>query len=80
MVETTNDGAVGEVVEFFATGAKVTGQYRCADCGYGVTIRSELPVCPMCSGETWEATPWSPLSSSAAYRDLRHPRHFPAAL
>ena len=73
MIETRRDGAGDEVVEFFAAGAKATGQYRCSGCGYGVTVRSELPVCPMCSGETWEATPWSPLSSSSAFRALRQP-------
>jgi len=80
VVETSRDRTGDEVVEFFATGAKVTGQYRCSDCGYGVTIRGELPVCPMCAGESWEATPWSPLSSSSAFRELRQPRHSPAAL
>jgi rubredoxin len=69
-----------EVVEFFAAGTRVTGQYRCSECGYGITIRSELPRCPMCSGTTWEATPWSPFSSSSAFRELRQPRESPAAL
>ena len=51
-----------DYVEFFPTGKAVTGAYHCADCGYGVTLRSVLPVCPMCSGSTWEQAPWSPFS------------------
>ena len=51
-----------DYVEFFPAGKAVIGAYHCADCGYGVTLRSVLPVCPMCSGSTWEQAPWSPFS------------------
>jgi rubrerythrin len=35
-------------------GARAKGEYRCTGCGYGVTIQTELPRCPMCGEETWE--------------------------
>jgi len=38
-------------------GQAARGEFRCADCGYGVTIRRALPACPMCRGEDWEAWP-----------------------
>ena len=34
--------------------ARAKGEYRCAGCGYGVTIYRELPRCPMCGEESWE--------------------------
>ena len=52
----------GDYVEFLTTGTRAAGEYRCADCGYGVTVHSALPRCPMCSGESWEQSTWSPLS------------------
>jgi len=75
VIEMENDRSGDGVVEFFATGATVTGQYRCAACGYGVTIRGELPACPMCAGESWEATAWSPFTSSAAFHETRGVSH-----
>ncbi len=44
------DGAV-----FAAAGDRADGEYRCADCGYGVTVREVLPPCPMCRGRAWVA-------------------------
>ena len=44
----------GEFIEFALAGAPVDGPYRCSGCGYGVTVRTALPRCPMCAGETWE--------------------------
>jgi Zn finger protein HypA/HybF involved in hydrogenase expression len=38
-------------------GQSARGDFRCADCGYGVTIRRVLPACPMCRGEDWDAWP-----------------------
>lgn len=35
-------------------GARAAGEYRCAECGYGVTVRAVLPECPMCRGREWE--------------------------
>lgn len=37
-------------------GRPALGEYTCVDCGYGVSVRSMLPVCPMCRGLTWEPT------------------------
>ena len=51
-----------EYVEFLTAGMHATGQFHCSDCGYGVTIHSELPRCPMCGGGSWEEAAWSPLS------------------
>ena len=55
-----------DYVEFQASGAVVVGAYHCADCGYGVMVRSSLPVCPMCSGTSWEPSPWSPFAGARA--------------
>ena len=52
----------GDYVEFHAAGTHTTGQFHCAGCGYGVTIHTELPRCPMCGGGVWEAVSWSPFS------------------
>jgi rubrerythrin len=49
------DPGDGDFVEFVSTGAAVAGAFHCSGCGYGVTISSTLPRCPMCSGTTWEA-------------------------
>lgn len=47
-------------VPFFRTGDGVKGEFHCSGCGYGVTICRTLPLCPMCGGQTWEQTAWSP--------------------
>jgi len=49
-----------EFVRFWAAGEAGKGDFRCAECSYGVTVHKALPVCPMCSGRSWEQTPWSP--------------------
>lgn len=41
-------------VEFTVTGMEVSGEFRCADCGYGAVVQHVLPVCPMCGGTVWE--------------------------
>jgi len=51
-----------DFVALFAAGARATGQYRCAACGYGITLHSRLPSCPMCGGESWEQSAWSPFA------------------
>jgi rubrerythrin len=58
----------GDYVQFFSTGQAVKGEFHCADCGYGVTIHRQLPICPMCGGESWEQAPWSPFSRAAHYQ------------
>jgi len=39
---------------FLATGREAEGEFRCAECGYGVIVRTVLPECPMCRGSAWE--------------------------
>lgn len=63
---TSTDG----FVEFWAAGNQAKGEFHCADCGYGVTVYTTLPRCPMCSGETWERSSWSPLSRTSERRGL----------
>jgi rubrerythrin len=43
-----------DYVDFFVMGAVVVGEFRCSECGYGVSISRTLPRCPMCSGTSWE--------------------------
>ena len=38
-----------------AAGRRTEGEFRCAECGYGVVVRTTLPECPMCRGLLWEA-------------------------
>lgn len=54
----SDDALLGALddVDFRAAGDQALGEYRCAECGYGVTIRSTLPFCPMCGGGSWEAS------------------------
>ena len=49
-------------VQLYAAGERAKGEYRCAECGYGVAVWKELPRCPMCGGESWEQSEWSPFS------------------
>jgi rubrerythrin len=47
----TREQAARELV----AGAAAKGEYRCTGCGYGVTVYSRLPRCPMCGTEdAWE--------------------------
>jgi rubrerythrin len=52
----------GEYVEFVSAGTQATGAYHCAECGYGITVHTVLPNCPMCAGTTWELHDWSPFT------------------
>jgi hypothetical protein len=45
-----------------AAGEHRKGEFRCVDCGYGVTVWRELPTCPMCGGETWKPVSWRPFA------------------
>jgi rubrerythrin len=45
---------------FFAAGSAARGEYRCAECGYGIAVRAVLPECPMCRGIEWEEPTTSP--------------------
>jgi rubrerythrin len=37
-----------------AAGSNTSGEFRCADCGYGAVVQQVLPPCPMCQGTVWE--------------------------
>ena len=52
----------GDYVTFESAGSHVKGAFHCAECGYGVTVYRTLPACPMCGGEQWEQSAWSPLT------------------
>jgi rubrerythrin len=41
-------------VEFLVAGQPAVGEYHCSECGYGVAVQRELPMCPMCRGSVWE--------------------------
>ena len=43
------------LVDFAVSGTDASGEFRCADCGYGAVVRRVLPACPMCGGMIWES-------------------------
>jgi hypothetical protein len=43
----------GADVTFLRAGDEARGAFQCADCGYGVSVQTSLPRCPMCSGRSW---------------------------
>ena len=49
---------------FLAAGTPAIGEFRCAECGYGIAVRRLLPQCPMCRGLAWEEPATSPYSRS----------------
>ena len=57
-------GPSDDYVAFYSTGTHAKGQYRCADCGYGVMVHDELPTCPMCTGTSWERSAWTPFANA----------------
>jgi rubrerythrin len=61
-VEAAGREPTGDFVDFLSTGAHVKGEFHCSGCGYGVTVYRALPVCPMCGGNEWEQSAWSPLT------------------
>jgi rubrerythrin len=73
MIEEIRSTAVPEkddFVRFWAAGDRAKGEYHCSECGYGVTVFTKLPVCPMCSCTTWEQSTWSPFGRTGAFSDL----------
>ena len=64
-------GAAGadDFVRFWAAGESGKGEFRCAECAYGVTVHTTLPVCPMCACESWEPAAWRPFSRARRLRD-----------
>lgn len=61
----TAAGTAGDFVEFRAAGETGKGEYRCSECSYAVTVHRTLPVCPMCSGSSWEQADWAPFTRAA---------------
>jgi hypothetical protein len=53
-------------LEFWGSGANAKGEFHCSDCGYGVIVAKELPICPMCGGHSWEHSAWSPFARAAS--------------
>lgn len=49
---------------FHGAGAPVSGEFVCSECGYGVSVRSVLPVCPMCRGSAWEELGTGPYAAA----------------
>jgi rubrerythrin len=41
--------------DFALAGTQVSGDFRCANCGYGAVVQHALPRCPMCGGTVWES-------------------------
>ena len=52
----------GDFIHFWNAGVSAKGEFHCADCGYGVTVYRELPLCPMCGCTSWEEAAWSPFT------------------
>jgi hypothetical protein len=57
-------GTRGDPV-FLSAGADAWGDYLCAECGYGISVRHVLPQCPMCRGLEWEERMTSPYGRSS---------------
>jgi rubrerythrin len=58
----TSTAGQDDFVPFWSMGARAKGEFQCSDCGYGVTVHSTLPRCPMCGGSTWERAEWHPFT------------------
>lgn len=55
-----------EAAEQLVAGASAKGEFRCTGCGYGVTVHSKLPRCPMCGADdSWEQLDWSPFGRAS---------------
>jgi hypothetical protein len=55
---------VAEEPATYVAGTRAKGEFRCAECGYGVTVYRALPACPMCQGAAWDRVPWRPYTRS----------------
>jgi lipopolysaccharide biosynthesis regulator YciM len=64
MGSSTSKPLTEEDVEQWAAGMRAKGEFRCAECGYGITVYRLLPECPMCHGSDWDRVPWRPYSRS----------------
>ena len=57
-----------EYIRFWSAGENAKGEFHCSECSYGVVVHSSLPVCPICSGDSWEQSAWSPFSRATRLR------------
>jgi rubrerythrin len=44
------------------------GELRCAECGYGISVRIPPHACPMCRSRVWEPSPWRPFTKAGFAR------------
>ena len=35
-------------------------EFRCASCGYGISLSGALPICPMCQATSWNLRRYEP--------------------
>jgi hypothetical protein len=61
--------ADGDGLELSAAGDHAKGEFRCADCGYAIAVCRELPPCPMCGCESWQAGSWQPFARALDIAD-----------
>lgn len=56
LIEASQTGTTAEsgTSPFLRAGSPATGEFHCVECGYGIAVRSLLPICPMCRGLAWE--------------------------
>ena len=59
------DDRVDDFVDFYPSGTRAKGDFRCAECSYGVFVVRELPRCPMCGQHVWEQIARRPFSRLA---------------
>jgi Zn finger protein HypA/HybF involved in hydrogenase expression len=64
--ETPTTAADGDTFRPIAAGEHAKGRFRCVDCAYAVTSCRELPECPLCGGDQWEAVAWRPFARAQA--------------
>ena len=64
--EGPSTAADGDELQLSAAGDHVKGEFRCADCGYAITVCKELPPCAMCGCESWQAGLWRPFARALA--------------
>jgi hypothetical protein len=60
----SGSGVESSSTDEWTTGMRAKGEFRCAECGYGVTVHRTLPACPMCQGAAWDRVPWRPYTRS----------------
>jgi rubrerythrin len=43
-------------------------EFRCASCGYGISVARLPETCPMCRSTLWEPAAWRPFSAATSSR------------